>query len=240
MNRLAALLIAICFVAVACAPEPAPTPVDCSAAAKPYLNLGGCDLSGRDFSGANLYGANLRSTNLTDSVFVGADLTSADLSYAILSGAEFGYVESGIGEGFPPADLDQADMSNTIGGSFWLTEASGVDFSGATGLSFGMLADFRDTKLVNAELSGVGAHASVSGDFSGANLSGVGIWKSSLRGNFTGADLTNVFVVWFDGDLHGNFTNADLTGSNITGEDSIDSTWFNTTCPNGIVQSTPC
>jgi uncharacterized protein YjbI with pentapeptide repeats len=212
--------------------------VDCNATPKPYVNLQGCNLAGRDFSGANLYGAKMQRTDLTGAVFHGADLTNANLSYSALTEAVFGY-DYDYDPYLPQANLTSTNMSNTTGGQFSNIDATGVNLWGAVGVRFDF-STFDNVNLANAVVRSVSDQVSVSGDFSGADLSGIEIWKSSLSGNFTGANLTNVYVVWSDGDISGNFTNADLTGSNITGETDPPSIWSNTTCPNGVVQSTPC
>ena len=57
--------------------------------------------------------------------------------------------------------------------------------------------------------------------------------------DFSEADMTNVTLD--DTNIgSADFTGADLTGGTGEPEDAAEATWFDTTCPTGVVQSTPC
>ena len=95
-----------------------------------------------------------------------------------------------------------------------------------------------------------------SADLRGCDLTGAYLSSSNLEGaNLSGADLTGAFLI------RANLTNANLSGADLTGADLAETNltsanltgadlsgalwsntarWFNTTCPNGTVQSTPC
>ena len=81
-------------------------------------------------------------------------------------------------------------------------------------------------------------------DLHGCDLVGADLTDADLTGaDLTGANLTEATLTFV------NLTGADLTNANLTGAtigvlivDRIEGSpiWSNTTCPNGVVQSTQC
>lgn len=109
------------------------------------------------------------------------------------------------------------------------------------------LTNFTDTDLSGADLESLTLGLRAPGiSFRGADLTGAVLRLASVPGSiFSDADLTGADL--FRADISGseafgaNLTNADLTEANITGLFG-GITWFNTTCPNGLVNvgSTAC
>ena len=161
----------------------------------------------------------MQRTHLSDAIFHGADLTIANhLRRITLAGAIFGMtVEDYWQAAGEPDQHEHVEHHRSLVRD---DRRHGREPLRAIGVSFNFFATFDDVEpdQRRSDSWGLGDQASVSGNFTGANLSGIEIWKSGLHGNFTGANLTNVSVTWGDGEISGDFTNADLTGSNITGE----------------------
>ena len=67
---------------------------------------------------------------------------------------------------------------------------------------------------------------------------------SGARANRTGADLTGANLTGADltdAEMYRAYLeDADLTGADLTGANLTGVIWLNTTCPNGVVQSTQC
>ncbi|MCX6526324.1 MAG: pentapeptide repeat-containing protein [Actinobacteria bacterium] len=106
------------------------------------------------------------------------------------------------------------------------TPAPYVNLSGCY-LANLLYATLTDATLEYANLTGaILASASLSdANLIGANLTGASLYLANL----TGADLRQA-----------NLTRADLRQTNLTRADLTGVIWSNTTCPNGVVQSTPC
>jgi uncharacterized protein YjbI with pentapeptide repeats len=227
-------------------------------------NLTGLDLSGLDLTGANLGRANLtnatlRDTNLRGVVLTGATITGA--TFTTLNDHLFGGVVSGGLVGTPralPNERFRIVQGFLVGPTVSLagttfpataqlgTALTGTDFTGAvlTGINFTgaqmTQATLAGTTLTNTNLTRVNlARANLAGVVSGGIVGAPSLlpegWRvvngylvgpeAELRqANLAGADLTGV-----------NLAGALLAGANLTG-----AKWSNTTCPNGITQSTPC
>ena len=239
MYRLVALLMAIGLVTLACVPEPPPEPVDCTRRG-PGVDLHDCDLSGLDLTGVNLSGANLRRANLSYSVLNEANLTAVDAVDANFFGATMGewgaYDDPVIGPILNSANLTNADLRTTL----FNVDLDNANMTGAR-LTYLDFSSGFNVKMVNARWHGSIYQGGVSGDLSGIDMTGTEISRSTVSGNMTGATLRNL-VFEGDGWISGNFTNADLTGAGGTDYnwDIEGSIWSNTTCPNGVLQSTPC
>ena len=116
-------------------------------------------------------------------------------------------------------------------------------------------ANLTGTNLTGADLTGVGSAEPGSGEPGWVGITGtpfglpsnfqfvngfligpgVNLYSADLTGiDLTGADLTGAFLRFV------NFTDANLTGADLTGIDGTGVIWSNTTCPNGVVQSTQC
>jgi uncharacterized protein YjbI with pentapeptide repeats len=160
-------------------------------------------------------------TNLTGAVFtpnaqLGISLSGTDFTDATLTGV----------------NLNGAFLNTAILARARLTGASltGANMSSATltgvisGGIVGRPALPAAWNLINGYLIGPDANLS-DANLAGANLTGVGLIGADLRG----ANLSGV-----------NFTNADLTRAKLGGAILTGAIWSNTTCPTGIVQSTPC
>ena len=99
-----------------------------------------------------------------------------------------------------------------------------------------------EANLSGCDLSGILEPFGV--NLSGANLSGADLSYNHVHEiDMRNADLTGANLSFFalhGGDLSGaNLTDADLTGADLM-VDLTGAIWSNTTCPNGVVQSTPC
>ena len=119
------------------------------------------------------------------------------------------------------------DINDWRTGSWSNAIYSGSDFSGSdfTKTDFPYEATFSGVNFSGATLFG----ANLSGFFRGANFTGANMRESSFNSEIGSA-------YGFKG---ANFTNADLTDA--TGRPLItNAVWNNTTCPDGIVRSTPC
>ena len=153
--------------------------------------LVGADLRGANLSKANLDGAllvavNLASANLSDGSLQHVDLSGANLRGANLSRANLSYSEF-EGAQLNKAILQQANLSNAL--------LSSTDFSNAD-LTEVIFKDARGNdvqmKSVNLQKAGF-ERASLSGDFSNANLKEAMLSDASLMySNLTNANLTNV------------------------------------------------
>ena len=205
-----------------------------------YLIGAGVNLTGANLTRFNLTDANLTDANLTNADLTDANLTNANLTGAKLFGATLTGVRSGAISGTPAslptgyrlingyiigpdanltnADLYEANLTNADLQRADLTNAdldkatlTGVRSGAIIGTPYSLPTGYR---LINGYIIGAGVN------LTGANLDGVNLTDADLtNANMTGANLTNA-----------NLTNANLGGAN----------WSNTTCPNGVVQSTQC
>lgn len=263
---LALLLMAPPGSAQADSDGPLPGPIDnpvnmhCTLPPAPDVDFHDCDFTGADFTGidltgANLDGANLANANLSGATLddvtaigasfgkaglIGASLVDADLTRAILRGAslknadltdatlDHADVDAAVLSGalLPGASLDDADMAGAIVDGTDLSDAS-LQHIDAHGV------DFSTTDLTDADLAGA--------DLVGTNLSTRDLSQVAL----TGADLTKAVLrkaTLVEANLTGaNLTNASLLGADTSRmlQDKI--TWWNTTCPDGMVVSgSPC
>ncbi len=196
-----------------------PGGVDC-AARGPHVDLSGCDLSNEvfpadlDLTGANFSGANLSHASFQVEVQDGVTLTGANFRGADLSFVTF---DTAL---LLDVDLTDADLTQAwIGATAISGVATRADLSGASLLFESSLGgDWTDAKFVGTF-------------FGGAYVGG---------SNFTRADFTDAAI------SSSSFIDVDLTRANLTGatlEDDNDLTgaiWSDTTCPNGVVQSTAC
>ncbi|MHB1139493.1 MAG: pentapeptide repeat-containing protein [Microthrixaceae bacterium] len=213
-------LLALLLGNGACSP---PTPVDpvidCSARG-PHVDLSGCDLADEVFAAdLDLTGVDFSDADLSHASFQvegedGVTLTGADFSGADLTFATF---DTAL---MNDVDLTDADLRNAwIGATYISGVATRADLSDAS-LLFGSTlgGDWTEARFVRTF-------------FGGAFVGG---------SNFTRADFTDAAISgssFFEVDL----TQADLTGATL--EDDNDLTgavWSDTTCPNGVVQSTAC
>ena len=123
-------------------------------------------------------------------------------------------------------DLEEKDMGNV---SLFIDKENVTPACDVTGLD-----------LSNASLAG--------GNLNGANLKNANLTKADLRNtslqdaNLTGANLSDADMTIAD--LRGaNLTGANLRGADLTGpEFSTGAIWFETTCPDGTMNSSllPC
>jgi uncharacterized protein YjbI with pentapeptide repeats len=170
---------------------------------------------------------------VTQGYFVGP---SANLSDAVLpTTAQLGISLSATN--FTNASLAGVNLAGAFMNNATLTNArlTGANLSGAN-LSAANLKGVVSGGVVGTPALPPG-YVMVSGyivgpdvNLSGANLAGARLNGQNLtRANLAGANLTSA-------DLSlANLTAAELTGAVLTG-----AVWSQTTCPNGVVQSTPC
>jgi hypothetical protein len=140
------------------------------------------------------------------------------------------------------------------------SDFSGVDFTGST-LPHGVTiagVNFSGVNLTDATIRGcytnevvaaTGANFSNAtmvridsafANFTAAVFAGANLSNAYLNAaNFTNATLTSA-VVSSAYLANANFTGANLTGATGTPSSVAGATWSSTTCPNGVVQSTPC
>gem|GEM_PF-1035904 len=180
------------------------------------------DLVGANFNGANLEGQNVRFDILDDATFVGANLRDArfrnvlmdevDFTDADLTGALFEFAEL-TDAVFLRATLDDA--------RFRRVDATGADFREASAIF----------TLFN-QTNGEGAN------FADANLTGA-LFTPRLSGSLSEATFrdANVDLVRFrETDL----TDADFAGATGTPEEILNTTFNNTTCPDGSTSNNSC
>ena len=173
-------------------------------------------------------------TTTTTTTVAPVDCTATPAPYVNLSGCDL----SGVI--LPEVNLTDANLTDAN-----LTDANlfGANLTDAN-LSGANLTDakMRDGNLTDANLTGANLLFAYLRD---ANLSGANLTSASLRAahlsgadltgaNLTSADLRNASLVF------ANLTGADLTGANLNFASLDSATWSNTTCPNGVVQSTEC
>lgn len=224
-------------------------PADCEAPPAPGVNYSSCDFSGESLSDLDLQGANftnasvnftlLRRANLADARFVdaqgegvefeGADARRADFTRASFPTALVGFAD------FTDAVFTDASLAFAFG---WYVDAAGADFTGTIlDQSFLRYSDFTGADFDDASLFAV---SFLDSNLTGASLKGAFLQSARLdRADLTGADLTGadlLFAQLEEADL----TGADLTGADLRFTDLTGVIWSDTTCPNGVVQSTPC
>ena len=202
----------------------------------------GANLDGSEFSGdpSAIVETQFRDVDFTDASLVGVRLDTYDLAGdfsradlrnlspmeanlqgtfvdADLSSSGFGYF------GTLNGDLRRANLSNTFFGTSVGPDLRGADFSGARFEGGGQpYGDARGATFDGATF----ATEVRDTDFEGSSFVGMRSEGTSwINVDFSGADFTS--AVFVDGPFgeQNTFTNV---------------TWFNTTCPNGVVQSTPC
>ncbi len=132
-------------------------------------------------------------------------------------------------------DLSKADLRSIqlVGANLHLTKFEQADLAGAN-LS---KATATSTFLAQADLEGA--------NLQGTNLQAAGLYGADLSyTNASGANLTGVDLTGADLSssilIDTNLTNANLTGAKLANAYMSGTVWKNTTCPNGVVQSTPC
>lgn len=178
-----------------------------------------------DFTGASLVGATLDTFEIAGN-FSRADLRNMGLMEAGLEGTFVDANLSGSAFGFSgrvTGDLRRANLSNTTFGTSVGPDLRGANFTGA-----------------RFELEG-----QPFGDASGATFDGA-VFSTEVRDtNFEGASFVGMRsegTNW----INVNFSEADFTAAAFVAgpfgapNTFTNVTWFNTTCPNGVVQSTPC
>ena len=175
-----------------------------------HAALAQLDLTGANFELSNLTSAHLRESTLTNANLSGANLTSASLGSSKLTNANL----SG-------ANLTSADLYNTTLTDANLTGAlvRGAGFGSTTSRGFTQ-SQLQSTASYQAkDLRGVNlAHNNLSGwDFSGQNLTGLFLsknvfWPASnlTNANLSGANLTSAEL------FQTTLTNANLSGANLT------------------------
>ncbi|MFN7148577.1 MAG: pentapeptide repeat-containing protein [Microthrixaceae bacterium] len=159
------------------------------------------------------------SVNMNGCDLSNEDLSNADLRSIQLVGSNLHLTK------FEHADLAGANMAQATATSALLaqTDLEGANLQGA---------NLQAAGLYGADLS----YANASGaNMKGALLPSSGLYKTNLSGvDLTGADLSSAILI------STNLTNANLTNAKLTNAYMSDVVWKNTTCPNGVVQSTPC
>lgn len=159
------------------------------------------------------------SVNMNGCDLSNEDLSNADLRSIQLVGANLHLTK------LEYADLAGANLSQATATSTFLAKADlqGANLQGA---------NLQAAGLYNADLS----YSNASGaNMKGALLPGAGLYNANLTGvDLTGADLSSSVLI------STNFTNANLTNAKLANAYISGVVWKNTTCPNGVVQSTPC
>ena len=201
---------------------------DASNASFKYADLSGFRQDGRcsdpscaslpnpvsNFDHANFLGANLTGGGIT------FDTLDATFSDANLTGFGVGPGGSLTGQ-FTRATLDDLDIDGTLPDTAAL--------SGAFHHAKGNIS--------------VGGDTSLTGDFSLTDLTGSSFSIQIGSGGVVSTNFADAVLrdtTWNGTTVSSNFARADLTGAVFTGGDFSGSTSSNTTCPNGVVQSTPC
>jgi uncharacterized protein YjbI with pentapeptide repeats len=174
-------------------------------------------VSGTQTSGCNIKPA--PSVNMNGCDLSNEDLSTTDLRSIQLVGANLHLTK------LEQSDLAGANLSKATATSTFLAQA---DLEGA---------NLQGTNLQAAGLYGADlSYTNASGaSMKGALLPGAGLYNANLTGvDLTGADLSNAILI------NTNLTNANLTSAKLANAYMSGTVWKNTTCPNGVVQSTPC
>ena len=154
----------------------------------------------------------------------GCDLSNQDLSKLDLRSIQL------VGANLHLTKLEQADLA-------------GANLSKATATSaFLAQTDLEGANLQGTNLQAAGlygadlSYTNASGaNMKGALLPGAGLYNANLTGvDLTGADLSSSILI------NTNLTKANLTNAKLANAYMSGTVWKNTTCPNGVVQSTPC
>lgn len=215
-------------------------------------NLSGFDLAGVNFTFVGLFNVNLTGANLAGSNFAGTfsnsvDFTNADLAGADLTGATLSYPKLG-GAHLATATFTSVMASGVVGTPaslppLWVVRG---DTTNGRGVLAGPGTRLIGLYINGIDLSGIDLHGA---SFRNTQAIGVSLAGSNLTGaDFTGTDLSQADLT------NATFTNAVLAsaklgGANLTNTVALGvtgnpsggatATYVNTTCPSGVVVSSP-
>ena len=164
----------------------------------------GCDFTNADLTNFSTTKGGFGGANFSSCTAIGASFLDSNLIGAIAFGTDF------TNASFLGAEMEDfvGEQSNYNGATFWNADLTNASFALATG--------FNNVNMLNATAPGAFfSQASVSGDFTGANLSGANFFGASVSGTFAGTTMTNMEAP--SGNWSGvNFSQATVAGTNFS------------------------